>query len=141
MVWWIGSWKATKNTVAFQLPIPWPLTLGRSTSQCRRMSSEGHPRSCVLIRACRTENQVSNIRQYFRRRDVDRYEYSPGRASATPTGHNQCASVLVPQSEYVVFAKILVNRPSSFGTSLNDEYVAGLEHNGRLTLDLDRAAT
>jgi hypothetical protein len=36
----MGSFKATKNTVALKLPIPpKPLTLGRSTSQCGKTSS------------------------------------------------------------------------------------------------------
>src|ERR1700723_382711 len=49
--------------------------------------------------------------------------------------------MLVPQREYVIFAQILVDRPSALGAGLNDEHIAGLEGNGRLALDLDGAAS
>src|ERR1700737_2790078 len=46
----------------------------------------------------------------------------------------------MPEREHIVFAQVLVNRPGAFGTGLDDEHIAGLERNGRLSLDLQRAA-
>jgi hypothetical protein len=46
----------------------------------------------------------------------------------------------VAERKNVVFAEILVDRPGAFGAGLDDEHITGLERNGRLALDLDRAA-
>src|ERR1700679_3647804 len=47
----------------------------------------------------------------------------------------------VSECKHVVFAQVLVDGPSALGAGLDDEYIAGLERNGRLALDLDGAAS
>src|SRR5260370_39131463 len=80
MAWGIGRFKATKNTVALKRPIPPGPSRWAAQHHCAAgRVPKGHPRSWPLSRPSAGNSSFQHPPRTFWRRDVDRYEYSPGR--------------------------------------------------------------
>src|SRR5258708_36570565 len=105
------------NTVAFRLPRPPRLNSGRSTSLCRRTSSEWPSSLGGLIAPVGRKIECPTPARYQRRRDVDRCECSSGRVGSLKATASFVALRLptlpgerYPQTGQNLFAEILGRR-------------------------------